>query len=168
MAVVGNELAMQRNLNLSIQLPRDDSSILPLHADVWDGDSPYEVVVWTPLVDCYQTKSMFILPRAQNAVAHERVADHQLSGVEDLYAAVESDMDWIDIKFGQILLFSQNLMHGNRMNVEETTRWSINCRFKSVMSPYAAKTLGEFFEPITLKPATKMGLRYRHPQGFAE
>ena len=49
--IVGNELAMQMRVNLSIQLPGDDSSLLPVHADVWSGDSPFEVVAWLPLVD---------------------------------------------------------------------------------------------------------------------
>ena len=44
-ALVGNELAMQLRLNLSIQLPGYNSSLLPVHADVWSGDSPFEVVV---------------------------------------------------------------------------------------------------------------------------
>ena len=38
------------------------SLLLPLHSDVWSGDSPYEIVVWLPLVNCFGTKSMFILP----------------------------------------------------------------------------------------------------------
>ncbi|MEK9661601.1 MAG: hypothetical protein VW644_07705, partial [Alphaproteobacteria bacterium] len=45
-ALVGNELVMQRRVNLSVQLPDDSSSLLPVHADVWDGDSPFEVVLW--------------------------------------------------------------------------------------------------------------------------
>ena len=61
-ALVGNELAMQLRINLSIQLPQDNSFLLPVHADVWSGDSPYEVVVWLPLVDCYRTKAMYLLP----------------------------------------------------------------------------------------------------------
>ena len=59
--LVGNELSMQLRVNLSIQFPGDESSLLPVHADTWSGDSPFEVVVWTPLVDCYGTKSMYIL-----------------------------------------------------------------------------------------------------------
>ena len=39
--IVGNELAMQLRVNLSIQLPGDDSSLLPLHSDVWSGDSQF-------------------------------------------------------------------------------------------------------------------------------
>ena len=53
--LVGNELAIQSRINLSIQFPNDNSSLLPLHADTWSGVSPYEVVVWLPLVDCYKT-----------------------------------------------------------------------------------------------------------------
>ena len=53
---------MQNKVNLSIQYPNDSSSLLETHADTWSGDSPYEVVVWLPLVDCYKTKSMYILP----------------------------------------------------------------------------------------------------------
>ena len=51
--MVGNELAMQNNINLSIQFPDDVSSLLPLHiTDTWSGDSPFERVLWLPLVNC--------------------------------------------------------------------------------------------------------------------
>ena len=60
--LVGNELAMQRKVNLSIQLPNDNSSLLPIHADTWQGDSAYEAVVWVPLVNCYRSKAMYIVP----------------------------------------------------------------------------------------------------------
>ena len=57
-STVGNELAMQNNINLSIQMPNDDSSLLPLHSDTWDGDSPFETVLWLTLVNCFKTKSV--------------------------------------------------------------------------------------------------------------
>ncbi len=55
---------------------------------------------------------------------------------------------------------------GNRVNEESGTRWTMNCRFKSVMSPYADKRFGEFFEPISLRPATRIGMQYKLPGGF--
>jgi sporadic carbohydrate cluster 2OG-Fe(II) oxygenase len=165
-AVVGNELVMQKRINLSIQLPNDDGSLLPVHADVWSGDSPFEVVVWLPLVDCQATKSMYLLAPAPNATMHTRMKEFASNSPEDLFKAIEDQVEFIKISFGQILVFSQNLMHGNRINQEAETRWSMNCRFKSLFSPYADKKLGEFFEPITLKPATRMGLDYDPPQGF--
>ena len=166
--LVGNELAMQRRINLSIQLPNDDSSLLPVHADVWDGDSPYEVVVWVPLVDCYRTKSMFLLPPAHARTVEARFGAFAGRSTEDLYDEIKPHLVWLDVPYGSALLFSQNLMHGNRINREPETRWSMNCRFKSLFSPYAGKRLGEFFEPITMRAATRLGMAYRFPEGFDE
>ncbi len=159
---MGNELAMQKRVNLSIQLPGDASSLLPLHADVWQGDSPYEVVLWVPLVDCYRTKSMFIVHPEYQGLQDEM---HRFESTEDFYQAAlkVGTVTFLEIEYGQMLIFSQNLMHGNRVNEEKTTRWSLNCRFKSLMSPYADKKLGEFFEPVGVKPATRLGMGYRMP-----
>jgi sporadic carbohydrate cluster 2OG-Fe(II) oxygenase len=155
-AVVGNELCMQRRVNLSIQLPNDESSLLPLHTDVWSGDSPFEVVLWVPLVDVYRTKSMYLVPPGLNETVRHRMATAR--DPDTLFQSIESDVIWIDARYGNVLLFNQNLAHGNRVNREPATRWSMNCRFKSVLSPYADKKLGEFFEPITLRAATRIGM----------
>ena len=62
-----------------------------------------------------------------------------------------------------MLIFNQSLPHGNIINREKETRWSLNCRFKSVFSPYDDKKIGEFFKPITLRPATMIGIKYKSP-----
>ena len=166
--IVGNELAMQRRVNLSIQLPDDDSSLLPVHADVWSGDSPYEVVLWIPLVGCHATKSMYIAPPQTDRDVQGRFSEFEGRSAEDVWRTIEPHVRFLDVPYGHFLLFTQNVMHGNRINREAATRWSMNCRFKSVMSPYADKRLGEFFEPVTLRPATRLGLDYRLPGGFRE
>lgn len=148
--IVGNELVMQRNINLSIQLPGDTSSLLPVHADVLQGDSAYEVVLWVPLVDCHGSKSMFF-SRKQPPIEGK--------SLEQIYE--ECDPYFVDCKYGEALIFSQNYFHGNRVNETNETRWSLNCRFKSLFSPYGDKKLGEFFEPLDIRPATKMGLAYQ-------
>ena len=161
--IVGNEVAMQKNINLSIQMPGDTSSVLPIHADTWAGDSPYEVVLWLPFVDVFESKSMFILPAEKNK---KHIASLEVSGINsarDLLETVRSDLTWLNIRYGQVLLFSQNLLHGNEVNQEDSTRWSTNCRFKSLLSPYADKKLGEFFEPVELRPATILGATYELP-----
>ncbi len=167
-SLVGNELAMQRGVGLNVQLPQDTSSLLPIHADVWDGDSPFEVVVWLPLVDCYKTKSMYIVPMEHDREIQLGMANLQKGSAEDLFQEVAAKAEFLKIDYGQVLLFTQTLMHGNRLNVEAETRWTMNCRFKSLFSPYADKRLGEFFEPITMRPATRIGTDYRMPDGFNE
>ena len=47
--LVGNELSMQKKINLSIQMPKDKDSLLDLHSDIYAGESPFQVVVWIPL-----------------------------------------------------------------------------------------------------------------------
>ena len=163
-ALVGNELAMQLRVNLSIQFPSDDSSLLPVHADTWSGDSPFEVVVWLPLVDCYKTKAMYILPpKGSDQLIKEFVA---LAGnsSEDLYQSIQSEVQFLEVRYGEVLVFDQALPHGNRVNDESETRWSMNCRFKGVFTPYGDKKIGEFFEPITLRAASRTGMAYRLPK----
>lgn len=161
--LVGNELAMQLRVNLSIQLPGDDSSLLPLHADTWSGDSPFEIVVWLPLVRCYGTKAMYLLPPKASAELSNRFSSNYGASSESLYDEISDRVEWLEIAYGDVLVFNQALPHGNRVNSERETRWSMNCRFKGLFTPYGDKKLGEFFEPVTLRAASRIGMSYRHP-----
>jgi len=161
--LVGNELAMQSRVNLSIQLPKDSSSLLPVHADTWSGDSPFEVVVWLPLVDCFKTKSMYLLPpKAANNIS-DNFKVHAQGDSEQLFNEIKNDVNWIKINYGEVLIFNQVYPHGNRVNQENETRWSMNCRFKGLFTPYKDKKIGEFFEPITLRPVSSVAMSYKLP-----
>ncbi len=162
--IVGNELVMQKNLNLSIQLPNDKNSLLPLHADTWSGNSPFEIVIWLPLVSCEKTKSMFILPSKKYQKLFSNKNLKKISNSKQLFNHIKKDLKWIKVDYGQLLIFNQSLPHGNVINKETTTRWSFNCRFKSLFSPYGDKKLGEFFEVLNLKPASIIGLDYEFPE----
>jgi len=160
--ICGNELCMQNKINLSIQLPKDDSSLLPIHTDVWSGNSPFEVVFWMPLVNCYKTKSMFIMTPEMNNFYFNNIK--KFNSAEKIFTHSKKNLKWLNIKYGQGLIFTQNILHGNVVNLEKSTRWSFNCRFKSVFSPYGNKKIGEFFMPIKLKPATIFGINYEEPK----
>ena len=73
----------------------------------------------------------------------------------------KSHLKWLNIKFGQILFFNSNFFHGNDVNKEKQTRFSLNTRFKSFYSPYTSdeKHLDNFYEPITIKAATKAAIK---------
>jgi sporadic carbohydrate cluster 2OG-Fe(II) oxygenase len=168
--LVGNELAMQNRINLSIQLPRDDSSLLAIHADAFGGETPFQVVAWLPLVDCFKTKSMFILPRRKCEAIYKSFTQYEGRGMDSLYRDVEKDVIWCDVPYGSVLVFSPNYLHGGVINQEPETRWSMNCRFTGLFTPYtgAEKKLGSYYLPITTRPVTKMALKYRPPAGFRE
>ena len=160
--ICGNELAMQRKVNLSIQFPRDDSSLLPIHSDVWSGCSPYEVVLWIPLVNVDKTKSMFILDKNKNKHFYKNFYKYEDSYM--LQKSIDKKIEWLKINYGQGLIFSHQLVHGNKVNMTNETRWSFNCRFKSLMSPYDKKDIAETFLPISVRPATIYGMNYEEPR----
>jgi sporadic carbohydrate cluster 2OG-Fe(II) oxygenase len=167
-SLVGNELAMQRGIGFSIQLPNDEKSLLPLHSDAWSEDSPFEVVLWIPLVDVFRTKSMFVLPKEREERWRALMPQYADRGVAALFGDMEQDLRWLDIPYGKVLVFTHTLMHGNHVNRESTARWSMNVRFKGLFTPYSDKRLGEFFEPITIRPASRIGMTYEQPTGFSE
>ena len=162
-ALAGNELMMQKRINLSIQVPNDESSLLPVHSDVWSGDSPYEIVLWTPMVDCFKTKSMYILKQKDLSYFMKRIKKKDIKSSNQIFDIIKNKIKWINIKYGQFLIFNQTLPHGNVVNTENETRWSLNCRFKSIFSPYSDKKIGEFFTPITTRATTKIGLNFKFP-----
>ena len=168
--LVGNELAMQNRVNLSIQLPDDTSSLLPIHADAFGGETPFQVVEWLPLVDCYKTKTMFILPKPKSEKVYETFTRYQGKGMDGLYKDVEKDLVWLNVPYGHVLVFSPNYLHGGVVNVERETRWSMNCRLTGLFTPYrgAEKKLGSYYLPITTRPVTRVGLNYKEPTGFTE
>ena len=162
--LVGNELMMQKNINLSIQFPNDNSSLLPIHSDVWSGDSPYEINLWLPLVNCYKTKSMYILDKKYYKIFSEKVRRKKnAKNSNAIFSLVKNKINFLKVNYGEFLIFDQTIPHGNIINNENETRWSMNCRFKSLFSPYGDKRIGEFFTPITVKPMTKIGLNYKFP-----
>tara|TARA_Y100000389_G_scaffold197731_1_gene232867 strand:- start:2591 stop:3385 length:795 start_codon:yes stop_codon:yes gene_type:complete len=161
--IVGNELMMQKNINHSIQLPNDKSSLLPVHSDVWSGDSPFEINLWLPLVDCYKTKSMYILNPKDNKHFINLMKKENINSSNQIFNKIKKKVEWLNVNYGEFLLFNQTLPHGNVVNKEKDTRLSMNCRFKSIYSPYGDKKIGEFFLPITTRAMTEIGINYKHP-----
>jgi sporadic carbohydrate cluster 2OG-Fe(II) oxygenase len=168
--LVGNELAMQNRINFSIQMPNEQTSLLDIHADVFGGETPFQVVQWLPLVDVWGTKSMFILPRPKSEAVVGRFKEFADGGMPALYDTVKKDLIWLKISYGQVLIFSPNFLHGNVVNEEPTTRWSMNCRLTGLFTPYASaeKSLGSFYLPIAVRPVTRVAMAYRQPTGFEE
>ena len=107
--MLGHDLSIQSKLNLSIQMPNDETSILEEHLDFRSGDSPFQLVIWIALTNSYLDNSMFI--KYNNLT------------------------EFIEVKKGDILIFDPNIPHGNKINTTEHTRISMNVRIKNWFSP---------------------------------
>jgi len=158
--LVGNELAMQNKVNMSIQQPNDESSVLPIHSDIWTGDSPFQVVLWVPLTDASKSNSMFLLPPNKSREARQRVAAGEFKSMDQIESEYRSQMVTMVVPYGEVLIFDSNCLHGNVLNETKTSRWSINCRFTGLLTPFTnpERRLGTYYLPITTRAATKMGL----------
>jgi sporadic carbohydrate cluster 2OG-Fe(II) oxygenase len=169
-SLVGNELAMQNKVNLSIQQPLDQSSVLELHSDVWTGDCPFQVVLWVPLTDSCETNAMFLLSPSESRVAYQRSREGELGSMAEIHEAYRTKMRPIEVQYGEVLLFDSNCLHGNQLNTTKTARWSLNCRFVSLLAPSTTpeRRLGSFYSPIMVRPATLMGLRAIETLGLAD
>ena len=163
--LVGNELSMQKKINLSIQMPKDKDSLLDLHSDIYAGESPFQVVVWIPLVDAYETKSMFFTNPKSNKKMNEQLLTTDKFTTKKMYDQNKKNFNFLNVKFGDILIFSPIILHGNTVNKTKETRFSLNCRFKSLLSPYdvtvkSHRNIPNFYRPLNIKPMTKIGFNY--------
>jgi len=159
--LVGNELAMQRKINLSIQQPGDAASILPLHSDALAGDSPFQVVVWIPLTAAHGSNAMFLLPPVPSHEVLQQVAGGRLAALEDIGQDHRAQLQTIDAVPGEAIIFDSTCLHGNQLNDTTASRWSLNCRFVSVFAPWTSpeRRVGSFYSPVQLRCASRIGLR---------
>jgi len=168
--LVGNELSMQNKVNLSIQQPNDESSVLPMHSDIWTGDSPFQVVLWLPLTDASKSNSMFFLPPNESHEARQRVAAGDFKSMDHIESEYHSQMITLVVPYGKVLIFDSNCLHGNILNETKTSRWSINCRFTGLLTPFTnpERRLGTYYLPITTRAATKMGVSILNTQEISK
>ena len=55
---------VQKTINIVIQPPKDQNPTIP-HRDA-PPNSFYEIVLWIPLTDCYETKSMYVIDQTDS------------------------------------------------------------------------------------------------------
>ncbi|ABM70730.1 sporadic carbohydrate cluster 2OG-Fe(II) oxygenase [Prochlorococcus marinus] len=132
--ILGLDLAIQKNLNLSIQMPGEVNSILEKHVDYRTGDSPFQRVVWIPVTNSYDSNSIFMLDK-------------------------ESNYKPININYGEFLVFDPNTEHGNIVNKTDKTRVSINVRVKNWFSPDLSnfapdRQFGVYYEDLCFSEST--------------
>lgn len=169
--LVGSEIAIQKSINFSIQMPNDDSSKLEMHADSLSGESKFQIVLWVPLVNTYNTKSMYVFEKNLSIKELSRLKKYKYDGMESIYRKNKMKKKFLKIQKGQFLIFSPNLLHGNVKNLTKETRISMNGRFKNLFSTYSEKNqfgkrIGYFYVPLKIKPATQFAMDFKIPNEF--
>ena len=119
-------------------------------------------MLWIPLVDCYRTKSMFYLPYTFTDSLKQYLNlpnEEGCSSIQKMHKNLSQNFEFLNISPPDLAIFHHTLWHGNVVNEESTTRWSINLRFKSLFSPYKGKKLGDFFAVAEVSSFTSRALK---------
>lgn len=159
--LVGNDVLSQRVPNVVFQPPGDPHPT-ELHRDA-PANSPYEVVVWLPLVDCFGTKSMYLLDRrsSREALAAYRANPEDRATFQ---AVLDSQSVQLSVPYGSALLFWPGLFHGSVVNAESESRLSLNTRFKNLFAPLGMKDPFRYFSILHTSPLTRMGMQFQREE----
>jgi len=152
--LLGPDILAQRGCNLVLQPPGDPNPS-ELHRDA-PANSPYEIVVWVPLVDCYKSKSMYILDVNATNTCLELLEKNPSD-----WDAFESHSKRLahtpSVPYGSALIFFTGLLHGSEINQEAETRVSLNIRYKNLFSPSGLKNQLQFFKPLKISNLARLG-----------
>ena len=126
-------------------MPKDPDSLLDMHSDATRQESPFQVVVWTPLVDVSNTKSMFFTKPSISKKINKEILTQNKHTIKQLYKKNKKNFWFLKVNYGELVIFSPLILHGNTVNDTNETRFSLNCRFKSLLAPYVLKNPIEIF-----------------------
>ena len=163
LALLGPDLLVQKNTNLVIQQPNDPNPS-EVHRDS-PANSPFEVVVWLPLVNCFRSKCLYICDRETTEAGAQLLRDVKNDWAQFEKFCVEKGVE-PDVPFGSAILFWPALFHGSRINRETETRWILNMRYKNLFSPNGLKEPFEFFKILQLSPLARLGIDFQKREVF--
>lgn len=160
---VGSEICSS-DINLSIQMPNDETSLLEMHTDFFSGESLFQINLWMPFVDVKKTQSMFIIDPLNSYKILKKIKNDKKINFKNINKNYSKNLKWLKLKSGQGLLFSPNCLHGNVVNKENKTRVSVNIRYKNIFSPYSnfsnEKKIGSFYKVLSPKAVTLFNLKH--------
>ena len=152
--LIGQDIHSQKNNNLVVQHP-GSKRIAELHIDS-PPTSRYEVVAWVPLVNCYGTKSFYIIPKQASRDLLRDYRKGKYSTWDEFKEECKKSMEWIEMEYGNVLFFSSCLLHGSETNHTNETRWCMNVRFKSLFAPIGMHNALAYYRVLKLGPLTSL------------
>ena len=153
--ILGKDLLVQKTINLVIQTPKDLNPTIP-HRDA-PPNSFFELVIWIPLVDCKDSKSMYTIDLKSTKIALDQLKKNP-EDWENFVNKFKDKKVYPQVKFGQALFFLPYIYHGSDINNTDTTRFSLNIRFKGLFTPSGKKFPLHFFRIFKISEFTKLAL----------
>ena len=155
---LGQDIASQKNPNIVFQYPYSNR-FSELHTDA-PNNSKFELVCWLPLVNCYETKSFFILEQSKSQELLDLYRSDSYASWNDFKEDCVRNAIHLTINYGQVLIFWSGLLHGSLINTTSESRFSLNTRFKQLYAPSGLKN------PFVFYNVFKSSSISRFAQGF--
>tara|TARA_Y100001968_G_scaffold178592_1_gene163427 strand:+ start:1117 stop:1887 length:771 start_codon:yes stop_codon:yes gene_type:complete len=154
LGLLGSDIASQKNPNIVFQHPHS-SRTSELHRDA-PANSIFEIVSWVPLVDCYKSKSFYILDKYQSKELIKKHKNNSFSSWNEYRnMAIEKSIK-LEINYGSALFFWSGLLHGSVTNETNESRWSYNIRYKNLFAPAGLKDPLAFYRVFKKSPITDL------------
>jgi hypothetical protein len=183
--LIGPDLCVQRQPYLRIARPGVEADNVDYHRDTHYGRSPFEVSVWIPFVDVPPEMALRVLPGSHVApeaeypttqVKREDVQrgslKHRLGfpyAPKRMLGDVEKYMRPVPVQYGEILIFSLSIVHGQRVNTSGRARFSCDTRVAHGLAPIAweASVSGRYYETLSRSAVSEQARRYAVANGLA-
>lgn len=147
-------IVTQRFLNVRIMLPEKPQGVFPFHTGLLYGHGPASRSLWLPLTDVSdasdRSASLQIIELDRSRELIEEATQRQLR-IDEMTELFGRESKGIKAGPGQVLLFSQEHIHGNFVNETEKTRVSIDFRVAEGCfgDQLARKIPGGYFELVS-------------------
>ena len=158
-ALFGLDIHSQKGNNVVVQHP-NSNRVAELHIDA-PPTSHFELVCWLPLVDCYESKSFYIINKSETKKLMCKYRDNFYETWDAFKDEALKHAIHVEVKYGQVLFFSSCLLHGSIINTTSETRWCINTRFKSLFAPSGMHDILTYYRVLSMGPLTQIGLELK-------
>lgn len=154
--LIGPDVMAQKNNNIVYQFP-GSNRISELHAD-YPTNSEFEVVAWVPLVNCYGSKSFYLVPLSDSVDLAYRYIDKQYASWDEFKAVCLGKAIHVEVNYSQCILFWTGLIHGSLVNETSESRWCLNARFKNLFAPCGQHDPLTYYKPLRYSDLTRIAL----------
>lgn len=153
---IGPDIQVQKNNNIVFQYPHS-LRFSELHTDT-PPNSPFELVTWLPLVDCYSTKSFYLLDFEQSQSLFKAYKANKFDSWDTFKTECLRHAIDVNVPYGKALVFWSGLIHGSHINTTSESRWCLNSRYKSLFAPTAKHDPLVYYKPLRISALSQFAL----------
>lgn len=140
----GEEIFLQRRANTIFNLPNKNHRRQWPHYELMSGISPFTYGLWAPLHDLDDNDGVFYKDLDQS---YDLIKEEKKYGVVNgpIILNKKYEEKPIKLKYGEVIVFSPFVLHGNVGFESKLTRIATSARFQSIKKPLFQKD-SDFFK----------------------